>query len=136
MCLCDPQKRTPFCNNCVNKFNEMQVSKEKVKELQPHQQRVVTERDELNDKLTKLTAFIRRDDFDKVVPVLAERARLINQSNAMRQYLMILNERIKHFYDSDKDALIDSLKEYGFTDEHGHKLEDCKDFINLTGLIK
>lgn len=63
----------------------------------PHQQRVIDERDELSNKLTKLNAFINSDGFTKTVKDLRERDRLILQKFIMTRYLEILNERITAF---------------------------------------
>ena len=66
-----------------------------VKELQPHQQRVVTENQELDDKLMKLEAFFR----GTIYPTLSqgECDRLSRQAAAMQQYSDILGERIAAF---------------------------------------
>lgn len=66
-------------------------------QLQPHQQRVVVERDELQDKLTKLQAFTQSEKFTDVVKCQAERARLLKQQEIMLQYINVLNERISCF---------------------------------------
>jgi hypothetical protein len=66
-----------------------------VKELAPHQQRVVAERDELLDRLRKLRSFITGFvylDLDQ-----EEQKRLAAQDMAMEKYLTILNERIGAF---------------------------------------
>lgn len=65
--------------------------------MQPHQQRVIDERDELSNKLTKLNAFINSDTFTEKVKDLRERDRLILQKFIMTRYLEILNERITAF---------------------------------------
>ncbi len=62
-------------------------------ELQPHQQRVVAERDELNEKLSKLGAFL---DGPQVVEP-AEFRRLQLQRTIMSAYLAVLDERILNF---------------------------------------
>jgi hypothetical protein len=66
-------------------------------ELQPHQQRVVTEKTELNEKLTKLSAFISSDSFRTIVKDHAERNRLIKQEQIMKEYSEVLTDRIKAF---------------------------------------
>lgn len=63
--------------------------------MQAHQQRVVDEKSELDDRLNKLTAF-----FDK--PIFAavpedEQGRLLRQREIMGQYSQILGERIAAF---------------------------------------
>lgn len=63
--------------------------------LQPHQQRVVDEGTELNDKLGKLTAFLEKEQ-----PTFIsndEWERLILQRKAMTDYAFILQLRIEHF---------------------------------------
>lgn len=62
-------------------------------DLQPHQQRVVVERDELADRLAKLEAFLNRPDFGAIVTP-AEQPLLRAQAMHMRHYLAVLNGRI------------------------------------------
>lgn len=64
-------------------------------ELQPHQQRVVAERAELADRLTKLLAFFKTSNFDGLD--VSERIRLRLQAHHMGGYLDVLNERIAAF---------------------------------------
>ena len=64
-------------------------------ELAPHQQRVVTERDELAERLSKLFAFFQSPVFAGLDA--AERSRLRNQARFMDGYLAMLNERIEAF---------------------------------------
>jgi hypothetical protein len=69
-------------------------------ELQPHQQRVVNEKAELDEKILKLSAFI--NTFDKPYSKFAalpepERARMYAQLRAMVEYSAILGERIGAF---------------------------------------
>lgn len=63
--------------------------------MQPHQERVVAEKKDLDDKRIKLGAFID----GKIYPVLpeAERNRLTQQAIAMTTYSTILGERIAAF---------------------------------------
>lgn len=63
------------------------------KELEPHQARVIVERDELRGRLDKLADFLRGS------PALeeAELTRLGAQLGAMTAYLGILNMRIAAF---------------------------------------
>jgi hypothetical protein len=68
--------------------------------LAPHQQRVVDEKAELDDRIQKLAAFI--DTFDKGFSIFAglpepERVRLYAQHRAMTTYSTILGERIAAF---------------------------------------
>lgn len=60
-----------------------------------HQQRVVTERDELADKITKLSAFLPTPTYQRLAD--EEQTRLANQLEAMRLYCIILNQRIDAF---------------------------------------
>jgi hypothetical protein len=64
-------------------------------ELQPHQQRVVTEKDELDVKIDKLDTFRAGTIF----PTLAEdeQDRLNKQLSFMRQYSGVLADRIAAF---------------------------------------
>jgi hypothetical protein len=63
--------------------------------MQPHEQRVVTERDELAEKLTRLNSFIGGDVFNTLSP--EEKERLGEQARVMKEYLDILNDRINAF---------------------------------------
>lgn len=68
-----------------------------VSALQPHQQRVVAEKAELDDKLDKLSTFVASPKFAVVVTDEAERARLRAQKDTMAQYSWILAARIAAF---------------------------------------
>lgn len=61
----------------------------------PHQQRVVDEKSELDEKLSKLDAFLRTDTFKSLRN--EEQILLDRQATAMRIYSGILGERIKLF---------------------------------------
>jgi hypothetical protein len=63
--------------------------------MQPHQERVIAEQIELQDRLDKLTAFFATDMF-KSLPI-AEQARMEMQSFYMGGYSDILKARIKKF---------------------------------------
>jgi hypothetical protein len=63
--------------------------------MQPHQERVVTEQKDLQEKIHKLNAFIRSEMFDHIDP--AEQGRLKDQYDAMQRYNSILLDRINHF---------------------------------------
>jgi hypothetical protein len=63
--------------------------------LPAHQQRVVTERDELADKISKLAAFLVTPTFQRLDD--AEQTRLSNQVDVMRLYCTILEQRIESF---------------------------------------
>jgi hypothetical protein len=64
-------------------------------ELKPHEHRVVTERDELTEKLEKLEIFIKTSLFESLS--IKDRNLLIEQGKLMDQYLSVLNERIGRF---------------------------------------
>lgn len=64
-------------------------------ELQPHQQRVVTEKEELSEKLTKLLTFFQTPIFAGLSE--AEKSRLRNQARFMDGYAAVLEERIAAF---------------------------------------
>ena len=63
--------------------------------LQPHQQRVVDEKNELKDKLTKLCSFFESSIFAGLAE--DERVRLRVQATFMDGYLRILEQRIAAF---------------------------------------
>lgn len=63
--------------------------------LQPHQQRVVAEKSELDERLTKLLAFFQSPMFISLPE--AERSRLRNQARFMDGYAAVLQERIEAF---------------------------------------
>lgn len=63
--------------------------------MKPHQERVVTEKTELDDKRGKLTAFIGGDTYRTLDQV--EQSRLNRQLEAMTLYSNILSERIAAF---------------------------------------
>ncbi len=65
------------------------------KELQPHQQRVVDEYNELSDKTQKLGLFFGSKIFASLDE--AEQSRLNRQWQVMQQYGLILSERIAEF---------------------------------------
>lgn len=63
--------------------------------LQPHQQRVVTEKADLDEKLGRLMAFFQTPIFEGLPE--AERSRLRNQARFMDGYSAVLEERIAAF---------------------------------------
>lgn len=63
--------------------------------LQPHQQRVIEESNELTSKLLALEAFFGTALF-KSLP-MEENMRLLRQADAMWEYSNVLNERIAAF---------------------------------------
>lgn len=66
-------------------------------ELQPHQQRVVDEKNELDEKLTKLIQFIEGRTFLFANLSDEEAKRLRHQAVLMRQYSSVLADRISAF---------------------------------------
>lgn len=56
-------------------------------------ERVVIEKDELNERINKLSAFVDGDDYQSLP--FAEKARLVNQLRVMKLYSYILGERIQ-----------------------------------------
>ncbi len=63
--------------------------------LLPHQERVVAEKSELDEKLVKLTVFIDGDLFESLPN--DEHLRLIRQMKIMAEYSLVLGERIGAF---------------------------------------
>lgn len=63
--------------------------------MQPYQERVVQEKKELDEKLAKLDAFGRTEQYT-LLPV-DEQGRLNRQHSIMEQYSQILQERINNF---------------------------------------
>lgn len=63
--------------------------------MAPHQERVVKEKAELDEKLEKLNEFGRGELFATLPS--AEQERLIRQSKIMDQYSVVLGERIAAF---------------------------------------
>jgi len=61
----------------------------------PHQQRVVDEKTELDEKLTKLEAFFKTAIFMGLDS--KEQDRLMRQSTYMNSYSEVLRERIDNF---------------------------------------
>jgi hypothetical protein len=63
--------------------------------LPPYQQRVVDEKTELDDKLSRLKPFLLTEKFSSLPQ--AERDRMVRQAGAMEDYSTILGERIAAF---------------------------------------
>jgi hypothetical protein len=76
-------------------FDNAYLSIGDVSGLPPHQQRVVAEKAELDDKRSKLTAFYSTALFHGLPE--SEQSRLLRQGVAMRTYSEILGERIAAF---------------------------------------
>lgn len=67
-----------------------------VSTVQPHQQRVLDEKQELDIRITKLDEFIQRNPLFSHLPE-AERARMKRQADVMFELSSILGERIANF---------------------------------------
>ena len=63
--------------------------------MEPHQQRVVEEKSELDEKLIKLNEFLLTPIYDRLQS--DERRRLRSQRNIMETYVFLLEERIAAF---------------------------------------
>ena len=61
----------------------------------PHQERVVKEKEELDERLRKLKAFFKTPLYQTISH--DETVRLRNQADVMQEYSDILTERINHF---------------------------------------
>jgi len=75
--------------------------------LPPHQQRVVAEKAELDEKTCKLDSFQQTAMFASLFE--AEQLRLFRQSLVMRAYSGILKERIQAFSTPDKATFLDVM---------------------------
>jgi hypothetical protein len=67
----------------------------------PHQQRVIDEKSELDEKLSKLTTFTEGETFTTIPS--DEQARLLRQLTIMEDYSGVLGERIAAFPAVDTD---------------------------------
>lgn len=81
------------------------------------QNRVLEERNALDEKITKLEAFLN-SDLGHGIPE-EDRNLLLHQSDAMATYLSVLVERIKRFNASDVDGSGDCS-----CCVHGHQIDD------------
>lgn len=68
--------------------------------MQPHEERVVAEEQELSDKLNKLGAFIHSEKFSALAGI--DQFLLGRQDDHMRAYVGVLRERIKRFNKESK----------------------------------
>lgn len=64
--------------------------------MKPHEQRVIDEKNALDEKLSALDSFIASNPIHDALPG-NERVRLLRQRSAMRDYSMVLAERIEAF---------------------------------------
>jgi hypothetical protein len=76
-------------------FPELKKKVTMMKPLQPHQERVLAERDQLSERLEKLLAFFNSEIFSQVDWL--EQSRMKRQAIHMERYLNVLNERIQAF---------------------------------------
>lgn len=83
-----------FVDSIVGKL--VKITAEEKNTMQPHQERVVTEKRELDEKLDKLKAFIETNATFKTLPE-DEQGRLNRQFDAMAEYSSILGQRIAAF---------------------------------------
>lgn len=65
--------------------------------LQPYQQRVVEEKADLDERLSKLRAFISHPDFFEHMTDEDKRVRLVRQEQALKMYSNILCKKIYAF---------------------------------------
>ena len=72
--------------------NNIPSQEDTLKNLEPHQYRLLNERAELREKLEKLDLFIHSEAFPMVPPLECDR--LQRQANHMGEYLNVLNERV------------------------------------------
>ncbi len=77
-------------------LNQPRFGGEEIKPLAPHIQRVVDEKDALDEKLTKLDTFIQMNPLLRQCSE-AEQDRLRRQSSIMHDYSDVLGERISAF---------------------------------------
>lgn len=81
------------CGHCADRDDEN--DDEPIDAMQPHQQRVIDEKRELDEKRQKLTTFIGGDVYRTLDKV--EQSRLNRQLEAMTLYSNVLKERIAAF---------------------------------------
>lgn len=74
-------------------FNQAYIGIGQVKELAPHIQRMIGEKAQLDDRLTKLSAFIKTPGFKELTAKSQEL--LTAQAGAMGEYSDLLEERIQ-----------------------------------------
>lgn len=84
----DSERVYELADNAINAINGRN-------EMQPHQQRVVSEKAELDERIDKLTAFIDTPIFAGLD--VAEQERLVRQLHHMGMYTAVLAERIRAF---------------------------------------
>lgn len=85
-----------YYSHLQSKLESMIYTNEKEKKMQPHQERVVREKKELDVKLDKLKTFIETNPIFKTLPQ-TEQLLLNRQFDAMAEYSHILGQRIAAF---------------------------------------
>lgn len=92
-----PSKHVDFWNeSSLTLSRKAGINMEQTTELKPHQKRVVDEKTELDDKLSKLKSFIDGNAIFAGLPD-DEKKRLVRQHSCMTEYSSILGERIAAF---------------------------------------
>ena len=76
-------------------FESTTMKLEGTAKLLPYQKRLIAERTQLDDRLSKLLDAMKRPAFAGI-PVI-ERELLLSQSRAMTQYLLKLDKRMEYF---------------------------------------
>jgi hypothetical protein len=84
-----------FAANLVKRIEEASLQPMREITMLPHQQRVIDEKTELDERLGKLTAFFDTDLFPNFPQ--AEQDRMRRQAKHMKCYSDILGERIEAF---------------------------------------
>lgn len=79
-------------------FNDAYLPLGEIGHKPAHQQRVIGEREQVNDRLIKLTAFLYTDTFNELPD--DERSLMYAQQAAMQDYVGVLDERIALFQDT------------------------------------
>ena len=81
----------------AEQFEQAYQDMGEVAHLQPHQQRVVGELTQLDDRIEKLSAFIIGSPLFNQLPA-DERDRLTRQLRLMEELSHVLSERVTHFF--------------------------------------
>jgi len=58
------------------------------------------------------------------------------QSEGLRMKHVDDSNKVSPIYGKNSQEILEYFKQYNFVDDHGHKLENCQDFIELINLIK
>jgi hypothetical protein len=87
-CEMDGTMEQDMCSHCTDRDDD----DEPTETMKLHQERVVTEKNELDEKRTKLAAFLDGETYRGLDA--AEQKRLRRQADAMLSYSTILQERL------------------------------------------